>query len=240
MRDINYSNLYNWEISHWWYRVRREIVKNIFEKYFQKNDLKIFDVGCGTGALMKELKFYGEVYGLDFSDKAIEFCRQRGEKNLILGSINKIPFEDNFFDVVISLDVLEHVEDDIGAISEIKRVLKKGGISIVFVPAFMFLWSKTDELSCHLRRYTLLNLKKKISGEGLFILRSSYFNTFLFLPIFMVRLLVRLFKIKINNEIDMGSKFMNGVFYKIFHIESILLRYINFPFGVSIMVISKK
>lgn len=240
MRDIHYSNLYNGEISHWWYRVRREIVKNIFEKYFQKKNLKILDVGCGTGALMKEIGSYGNVYGLDFSEKAIEFCRERGEKNLTLGSINKIPFEDNFFDAVISLDVLEHVENDARAISEIKRVLKKEGISIVFVPAFMFLWSKTDELSCHFRRYTLSDLKKKIGGEGLSIVRMSYFNAFLFLPILVVRLLVRIFKIKIKNENEMGSKFMNNIFYIIFHIESLILRYINFPFGVSIMVISKK
>lgn len=240
MRDIHYLNLYNGEIKHWWYRVRREIVKNIFDKYICAKDLKILDVGCGTGALMKELGSYGEVYGLDFSEKAIEFCKKRGEKNLILGSINKIPFEDNFFDVVVSLDVLEHIDDDIGAIFEIRRVLKKGGISIIFVPAFMFLWGKSDELGCHIRRYLVSDLKKKISGVGLSIIRSSYFNTFLFLPILFVRSVVRLFKIKIESENNMNSKFINKVFYIIFHIESLLLKWIKFPFGVSALIISKK
>jgi SAM-dependent methyltransferase len=241
MKDAHYENLYKNEIEHWWYRVRREIIGTIFNSHLLgEKDLKILDVGCGTGALMKELGNYGEVYGLDFSEKAINFCKERGEKNLTLGSINKIPFEDNFFDVVVSLDVLEHIHDDVGAISEINRVLKKGGFSIVFTPAFMFLWGKTDQLSHHLRRYTLSGLKKKIRNEGLFIVRSSYFNTFLFLPILFVRVIVRLFKIKIKNENDLGSKFMNKIFYIIFYLESLFLKHISFPFGVSIMVVSKK
>jgi ubiquinone/menaquinone biosynthesis C-methylase UbiE len=241
MLDIHYTNLYNGEINHWWYRIRREMVNNIFKRYIQKKNLKILDVGCGTGALMKELGSYGEVYGLDFSEKAIEFCKVRGEKNLTFGSITAIPFEDNFFDVVVSLDVIEHVEDDALALSEIRRVLKKDGYSIIFVPAFMFLWGKSDELSCHFRRYTLKDLKSKVCRGGLNIVRSTYFNTFLFLPILFVRLIVRLLKIKIKNENEMGSGgLVNWLLYVIFHIESLLLRHMSFPFGVSALVVSRK
>ena len=239
MLDIHYSNLFNGEINHWWYRVRRELVRNILDRYRQKGGV-ILDVGCGTGALMNDLYPYGLVYGLDFSDQALDFCRQRGEKNLTLGSIESIPFADNFFDVVVSLDVLEHVQNDELAISEIRRVLKPGGISIIFVPAFKFLWSKTDEISCHKRRYTLPVLKAKLSGQALSILRSSYFNTFLFPPILLVRLLVRLFRIEIKDENGTGSKLINEILYMIFHLESLLLPYLRFPVGVSIMIISKK
>lgn len=240
MKDIHYLNLYRVELTHWWYRVRRKIVLDIFSKEIKERKLKILDVGCGTGALMKELRPYGEVYGLDFSERAIEFCKERGETNLTLGSLDKLPFPDNYFDIVLSLDVLEHIEDDVRAISEIKRVLRTGGFSIVFVPAFMFLWGKTDELSNHFRRYTIGELREKINSSGLFIKKSSYFNTFLFCPIFLTRYFIKIFRIKITNENDLGSGVINRIFYYIFYMESVLLRYFKFPFGVSIMVFSRK
>lgn len=242
MKNIHYENLYKNEKEHWWYRVRRKIVRDIFERYTDKSKkgLKILDAGCGTGALMNEVCLFGEVYGLDFSVNALNFCKERGEQNLTLGSIDKVPFPDNYFDVVLALDVLEHIKDDNEAILEVKRVLKKDGLAIFFVPANMFLWGITDELSNHFRRYTAPELNKKIIKTGMTIIRKSYFNTFLFLPILLTRTFVRIFGIKIKNENDINSKFMNNIFYWIFYVESLLLKYINLPFGVSIMVISKK
>src|SRR5689334_18246931 len=118
MQHSHYLNLYKGEMTHWWYRVRRLIVADIFNRFISGKNLKILDAGCGTGALMKELRVYGEVYGMDFSEQAIDFCKEREENNLTLGSIEKIPFPDNYFDVVLSLDILEHVKDDEKGISE--------------------------------------------------------------------------------------------------------------------------
>lgn len=243
MRESYYQKYYEVEVRHWWFKVRREMVHYLLKKYKAGDKkLEILDVGCGTGALIGELKDSAYVTGIDFSEKAVAFCKARGIENIVLGGGEKLPFDDNKFDVVLVLDVLEHIEGDRKAIAEIHRVLKPNGVIISFVPAFMFLWGITDEVSHHFRRYTKNELVSKLQQAHFKIFRASYFNTFLFFPILLVRKLSKLFpqKFKPEQETDIRSEFVNKIFYLIFKIESLALRIINFPFGVSLMVIARK
>ncbi len=255
MRDSYYQKYFDVEVRHWWFKVRREMIHFLLndltqpspclgegERSSRNKSLEILDVGCGTGALLGELKDKYNVSGIDFSDKAVVFCKMRGIENVTLGVGEKLPYVDNRFDVVLVLDVLEHIKDDEKAMREIHRVLKPGGTIISFVPAFMMLWGITDEASQHFRRYTKLELVRKLESAEFKVIRSSYFNTFLFLPILAVRKLSKFFpqKYKPEQETDIRSELMNKVFYLIFKFESKLLRIINFPFGVSLMVIAKK
>lgn len=241
MRDRHHETIYNTEMSHFWYKVRRKMVHDLINKYFQKRvDLKILDVGCGTGALLGELSKYGDVRGLDFSPLAISFCKERGLNNVDQGDATNIKYQDDTFDLVLALDILEHIPDDKKALFEIHRVLKPGGIAIIFVPTFMFLWGVTDELSQHQRRYTVPELKEKTTNVRFSILRASYFNTLLFIPIAILRIFVRILKIKIKSENELGSPKINQVLYYIFDFERKLLRFINFPFGVSALIVCEK
>ncbi len=246
MRESYYDSYYKAEKDHWWFKVRRELVHFLINKYSAldvvNSNLEILDVGCGTGVLTGELERYGRASGIDFSYKAVEYCKERGLKNVVQGVGEKLPYNDNQFDVVLVLDVLEHIEDDKKAIKELHRVLKPDGILISFVPAFMILWGITDEVSQHFRRYTKSELVSKLKESDFKIIRSTYFNTFLFPPILFVRLISRLIpnKYKPEDETRLGNRFINKVFYYIFKFESILLHKINFPFGVSLAVISKK
>lgn len=229
------------EISHWWYKVRRKIIHDLVKKYFpNKNNLEILDVGCGTGALMMEVNKYGNVQGIDVSSLAIDFCKSRGIKKVSLGGATNIGHPDNTFDLAFALDVLEHVEDDKGGIREMYRVLKPGGLAIIFVPAFMFMWGENDILCMHYRRYTLRELKNKLTEGGFEIVRSSYFNTFLFGPIALLRVVARLLGIKIKSDLKLGNPFLDYLFYKIFLLESFFLKYFNFPIGVSAMAVCRK
>ena len=217
------------------------MVKNIISKYFpNRSDLNIIDLGCGTGLLMKELQKYGTVQGIDISARAISFCKDRNIQNVSIGNITNLNLPTNSFDVVLALDVLEHIEDDCRAIEQIKKIVKPKGIVIIFVPTFMFLWGITDINSMHYRRYRLSDLKKKLRDKDLIIQRSSYFNTFLFLPIAVFRLIVRFLKIKITSENKIGNPFVDSILYTIFLTESKILRFVSFPFGVSGMVICSK
>lgn len=167
MKDIHYEFLYNNELDHWWYRVRRELVHSLINRYtLGSRKIKVLDIGCGTGALIGELGQYGDVHGVDSSSLAVDFCHKRGLNSVVLGKIEHIPFPDNTFDLVIALDVIEHTKDDAVAILEIKRVLKESGQLIIFVPTFMFLWGVTDISSNHYRRYRLPQLKKLLSDAG--------------------------------------------------------------------------
>lgn len=242
MDNTHYDILYNEEVTHWWYRVRREIVFSLLSSIATKKKglLRILEVGCGTGELLKEIDCLGSVRGIDISPRAIEFCKERGLTNAAVGDVAQIPFPEESFDVVIALDVLEHLENDSEGCNELIRVLAPGGVAIVAVPAFMFLWGITDVVSHHFRRYTRKQIAVCMREAGFTIERATYFNTFLFLPIAVVRLCVRILGIKVRSENTMTGKFTNAVLYRIFKLEFLLLRCIDFPFGVSILVTAKK
>jgi len=241
MKRIQYEIVYRTELDHWWYRVRRELTQKLIRIYAGKDGgLKILDIGCGTGALMAELAAFGEVEGVDVSETAIAFCRARGLEQVKVGSITALPYADETFDVILALDVLEHVRDERAGIAEIKRVLKPGGTAVIFVPAFGFLWSRTDEFGEHFRRYTLPEIRAKLGGAGLEARYSSYFNFFLFFPILFVRRLARLFRASFTSENEMGSPVTNALCYRVFSFERMLLPRVRFPFGVSVMAVCRK
>src|SRR3989344_1354262 len=240
-----YKTYFKIEKEHWLMKVRRGIIQDNLSKYIQKKpkDVKLLDFGCGSGLFVDELGKDGfDAYGLDNSEEAIKFGQSKGIKNIgVIGS-QKISFPDNTFDAVLSLDVLEHLENESWALREIERVLKSGGIAIITVPAYHFLWGVQDDVSHHFRRYTkgwlLREIKKSTSLE---IIRSSYYNTFLFPPIAAVRLLSRLFKWKgRESDYDLNSPFLNKILFFIFNTERKLLKKINYPFGVSILAVLKK
>lgn len=212
----------------------------ILRMYPDHDDLSILDIGSGTGALTKELECYGDSIGVDVSQEAIRFAKSRGVHDVRLGSASETGLQSNSCDIVLCLDVLEHLPDDSAGVSEIKRVLKPGGTAIIFVPAFMFLWGITDEQSHHFRRYRLSEIEATVRASGFTIQRKSYFNTLLFPPIALQRLLVRLLSISVTSEVSMGNAFTNELFYRIFSFERTLLRYVNFPFGVSAMLVVTK
>lgn len=241
MKSVVYKDMYEHEMTHWWYRVRRNLVKNLITTYSQnKKDNQILDIGCGTGALMKEIASGGTVTGVDFSADAVHFCKQRGLENVVQGSVTSLPFLNDTFDIVLALDILEHVEDDGQAVQEISRVLKPGGVAIIFVPAFMVLWGSTDEVSEHKRRYRKKQLLEVLKPSFFKIERISYFNFLLFTPILLLRALARLLRITFVDEYKPGTGFLNKILYTIFIFEIRVLRYVSFPFGVSIMALCRK
>lgn len=240
MKEKNYQIMYSLEKENWWYKVRRKIINDLVRSYADKKTIRILDIGCGTGLMMKELEKHGEVYGLDVSEVAVEYCKRRNLNNISLGSVENIPFDDNYFDVVIAMDILEHVENDEGAILEIQRVCKKKGVAIIFVPAFMFLWGITDTSSKHFRRYRKTELLEKIENKNFEILRTTYFNFLLFLPILLVRVIVRKLNIDVKIESEFKISKLNYFYYLVFLFESVLLKYLNYPFGVSLLTIIRK
>jgi ubiquinone/menaquinone biosynthesis C-methylase UbiE len=229
------------ENEHWWYRSRRNLIHSLLQSLRKEHgsSLTILDIGCGTGQLMKELEAYGTVTGIDISERAVAYCKERGLSPDV-GSADKLPYPDNFFDTVVIMDVLEHLENDSLGAQELLRVLKTGGTAIITVPAFMFLWSVTDELSNHYRRYTRKELVNLLQKNGLIIKRTTYFNTLLFPAIAAIRIIVRLLGIQMKSENHVGGSLINKILYGVFSSEIRLLSYLSFPAGVSILAVAKK
>jgi dTDP-4-dehydrorhamnose reductase len=240
-----YKNYFKIEKEHWLMIGRRAIVCDNLSKYLSKkaDDIRILEFGCGSGLFVDELSKKGyKSSGLDISSEAVIFGELRGINNLGVIDSHKIHFPDNSFDVVITLDVLEHLEDEAWALKEMERVLKPGGIMTIMAPAYMFLWGVQDVVSHHYRRYTRGNLVSKIKhSTTLKLIRSSYFNTFLFPPIAIFRLISKLFQIKgRESDFDINNRFLDKTFASIFNFERKLLKTISYPFGVSILLILKK
>src|ERR1044072_362687 len=187
-----YADLEEW---HWWFRGRQNILERILRREMPDRPARaILSVGCGPAEGLKWLVplsgSHGRVVGIDriaiYGDKlpqGVEF---------FTGSLEETPFPDSTFDVVLALDVLEHLEDDDAGLRAITRLLKPGGLLVITVPAFPFLWGSHDLISEHHRRYTKRSLRSLLERGHVNDARITYFNTFLFPVAAAVRISRRL------------------------------------------------
>jgi ubiquinone/menaquinone biosynthesis C-methylase UbiE len=245
MNENSYEMTYNLESRYWWFTARLDIFvsffKNLLKRELIPDNPKILNLGCGTGIQTEIFSMFGEVVSLDYSEDALKFCGIRKLDRLVRADAGKLPFSDASFDVVLCFDILEHIESDAEAVSEIYRVLKNGGAAIISVPAFRFLWSSFDEVNWHKRRYRKKEVVKLISGSGLIPFKTSYFNFFLFPLALMRRFYEKVFKRRENlYYLPKTGLFSNNIFKMIFTSEKFFLRRFNFPWGVSVIGIARK
>jgi SAM-dependent methyltransferase len=244
MQQHTYAIMNRVEDSHWWFVGRRAILESFLRQIVpnpksQDSSSRILDVGCGTGANLEMLAQFGESEGVDVSDDALEFCRRKGLK-VHKGLAEKLPFENESFDLVTALDVVEHLDDDVAGLKEMNRVLKTGGSALIFVPAFMWLWGVQDDVSNHRIRYTKKQIIERLQKAGFEIERATYANWTFFAPILAGRTLMKITGIKPESENNVNVSALNGIFGKIFGAERFWLKNFNFPFGVSIVIVAKK
>jgi SAM-dependent methyltransferase len=243
MKEHTYPIMFRVEQSHWWYTGRRKILARFVEDICRSvtdRRPRILDVGCGTGANLLMLSEYGDAEGVDISEDALAFCRERGLEKVKLGAGEKLPYDDGTFDLVTALDVVEHMDDDLAGLREMRRVLRPGGRVLLFVPTFMFLWGVQDDVSNHRRRYRLPELRGVLEQAGFEIERTTYANITFFLPILLARKLMRLTGIKAESENNINVSALNGVLGSVFGAESVVLKYMNIPFGVSGLCVARK
>jgi len=167
------------EERHWWYRGRRRIVLDAIERLRLPADTRLLDAGCGSGAMLVHLRRFGSVTGADVNPVAVKYALNRGVGPVRAASIEQLPFADHEFDLLICLDVLEHVSDDCLALAELRRVSSPGSFLITTVPAYPALWSPHDVAAGHLRRYRAGELGARAESEGWCAVRETGFNVLL-------------------------------------------------------------
>ncbi len=244
MEQHTYGIMDEAEGSHWWFVGRRAILESFLRSICsrltsQDSRLTILDVGCGTGANLEMLAQFGTAEGVDVSDDALEFCRKKG-LTVQKGLAETLPYDDNSFDITTALDVIEHLDDDIAGLKEMHRVTKPGGYSLIFVPAFMWLWGVQDDVSNHRIRYTRRQIVERLENAGYEIERATYANWTFFAPILGGRTLMKLTGIKPESENNVNISALNGIFGKLFSSERFWLNKFDFPFGVSIVIVARK
>lgn len=241
MEQESYTNMRKAEDQHWWYRGRREIFSRIISSFSLSDDAKILDAGCGTGGNLKLLAKFGVVTGVEFDESARDLANERNIAQVLAGSFPKqIPNFTEKFELITMFDVLEHLDEDFETLVELRQHLKPGGVLLISVPAFMFLWSQHDERLHHKRRYQIKQLVEMAERAGFKIVWASYFNFFLFPLAILVRFANRLGLIEDSKaEEEIPPMVLNKVLFKIFSMEKYFLGKIRLFTGLSLVAVLK-
>ncbi len=237
-----YRLFFNVEQKHWWFVARRDIVVDVIARHFRPGaDAKILDIGCGAGLMLNALGHFGETFGMDNAEAAITLSREVFPGTVRFGELpDQVPYPQGSFNLITALDVIEHIDSDVESLKAMHALLVPGGMAVITVPAFMFLWTEFDEINEHKRRYSRAELETKLRQAGFTVEKLSYFNTLLFPLALAVRALNRLFKRSGARDLELPNPSVNAALTRIFRIEKPLLRYMSFPYGVSLMAVVRR
>jgi len=226
-------------------------VVGLLDRELVKKDLRVLDVGCGAGNMILHLSRYGDVVGIDSNPIPLEIAHRRGH-DARLAQAEDMPFEDESFDLVTTLDVIEHSDDDLRILRQCHRVCAKGGLLAISVPAFQWLWSHNDVINDHKRRYSRPELRAKVTQAGFDIRRMTYNNCLIFplaAPLILARRGVQrepelaapsTEEGAYQVEMEPTSRPVNTILTGIGQLEAAVLRIVDLPFGTSIICIASK
>jgi 2-polyprenyl-3-methyl-5-hydroxy-6-metoxy-1,4-benzoquinol methylase len=220
------------EQDHWWYAGRRAVILAALRRYLPQG-ARLLDFGCGAGGLTQALAARYQVLGVDSSKAAIEVAHRRGVNAQLIESAEALP---TGFDAVSALDVLEHLDDDDGMVRHLLASIRPGGLFIVTVPAYAWLWGSMDEVAGHRRRYRLRSLCALMNRAGLHRVHASYFNSLLFPAIAAGRLLGLP---RPGHEVDTPPHAVNALLATLFSVEAPIVSRVSLPFGTSILYVGR-
>ena len=233
MDEIELSSLAENEEFHWWFAERRNLLRVWASQL--PSDTNLLDIGAGVGTQSRLLKdeFGFHVIAVEQSTYGSKKCRENGLETLQENATN-LSLDNDTIDAVIAMDVLEHVQEDDKALSEIFRVLKDDGIFFITVPAFQFMWSKHDEAVQHARRYSKREITHKLQESGFLVTNIRYWNSIVF-PIALIKRLFNLGK----SDLNAPPRIINYILTRVIRIER-KNKYCGYFPGTSIILTARK
>lgn len=226
-----YRDLYE---RHWWWRARESMLLREIEGHRPAAGWgSILDVGCGDGLFFDRLARFGEVWGVE-SDETLVPAGSRHRARIHLGSFDSGFQPGRRFDLVLMLDVLEHLADPVAALRKAAELLVPGGRVLITVPAFQVLWTGHDDLNRHFVRYRRRSLDPLIVGAGLRILSERYFFQWLFPVKLGLRALER-FGVVPNAPAKLPPPWLNRVLVGVSQVEQMTIGRLGLPFGSSLL-----
>jgi SAM-dependent methyltransferase len=239
MDRIVYDRMAAHDSTHWWYRARREILADYLTRYGKlPRDARILEIGCGTGHNLVMLAQFGEVDAIEIDPAARAIASQRLGKPVGDAPLPELPgVPRGAYDLIAVLDVVEHIEDDVGALKAMRDCLAPGGKILIAVPAHQWMWSAHDVVNHHKRRYSKATLAKAIADAGLKPAKFGYFNSLLFPLAAAARIAGRL-RGKDDSDDSPPPAPVNALFQAIFRFERHLVGRVPMPPGVSIITLA--
>ena len=247
MREEAIVEMQRIEEWHWWYEGARRAYRLLLGMVLAGRRVeRMIDVGCGTGGNLPLLERFGPTLGCDVSDLGLRLAAGKQPRlGFVRASATALPFRPGVFDAVNLLGVVEHIEQDVLALSEARRVCRPGGAVVFLTSAFMVLWSHHDDANQHKRRYTTREFGVKLAQAGLRPIKLSYYNFCLFLPALIVRRVQRWLELgrapqstRPLRGYDVAQhipKWINAMLVAVLSAEAFALRWVRFPFGVDIV-----
>jgi SAM-dependent methyltransferase len=238
------------EARHFWFRGFRAFVTPLLQQAAEHQpggvSARWLDCGCGTGANLVLLDRFARAYGFDLSELGLHIGRAAGRTRLARASVTAVPFPDGVFDVVTSFDVIYSLEerDERAALGEMYRVLKPGGFAVINVAALEALRGDHSVLSHEVRRYSRSDLGARLADAGFAIVRMTYTNVTLLVPMLMARTIQRWRGLR--NEADARREMsvppapVNALLTALLRLESVWLRWFDAPAGSSLLCLARK
>lgn len=222
--------------QHFWFRAKNNLIEVLFDKITTDEKTHVLDIGAGTGDDIITLNKFGLVHVVDINQSALDLIPNALVLDKKCCDTCNLSYENNIFDVVVAFDVLEHIENDHQAVSEIFRILKPGGFFIFTVPTYQWLFSTHDHYLSHVRRYNKANIKNLLKQFNPITLGSWLF--FLFPLAAISRLLTKNTRKKSE---PVPNKFINSLMYTILKLETKLIKKgFRFPWGLTTYGIYQK
>ena len=242
MENKIFQKMLKLESSHWWFVARRKIIQKAINNLDLPRNIRILDAGCGNGDNLSLLSTFGDLVAFEKNEYALKTAKSKK-----IGEIYKAELPDKLpntvktnFDLIVLLDVLEHIDDDSKSLATVRKLMNNKGIILITVPAFQWLWSEHDVIHHHKRRYSKSELREKLDSSGFRIKYISYFNTLLFPFALVERIGQKIFSPSNPEILELPNNKINFLLEKIFSLEAIFMNKISLPFGLSLVAIAEK
>jgi SAM-dependent methyltransferase len=230
--------------THWWYDGRRALVHRTLDRFAVPKGF-VLDVGCGTGDNLEMLTEAAgaAALGTDLSAYALRHAVRgpSGGVRTVVALAEDLPVATGVCGLVASMDVVEHLDDDLIGLLEYRRVLVSRGLLLLTVPAYQWLWGEHDERAAHRRRYRARSLVSVVEAAGFEVLHTTYYNSFLVPAAAALRRtpLRRVVK-ETDEEVGNTSPLVSKVMTKLSNAERRLALRGSVPFGLSILLVGRR
>jgi 2-polyprenyl-3-methyl-5-hydroxy-6-metoxy-1,4-benzoquinol methylase len=227
---------------HWWWRARRAFVEQQITQLSRGSKFgKILDIGCGDGLFFDFLEKFGAVHGIESDPRIVSPEKQ--DRQIEIGPFDDTYQSDDRYDLILMLDVLEHIEEDRYAASRVYDLLEPGGFFLLTVPAFQTLWSQHDVINGHFRRYTQRRLVALLEAEHFQVTSSGYLFLWALLPLAIRRWLYPAKHSPDQSTYGVqapGRNHLSQIPYYLSRFEQTLGSFIPLPAGTSCFLIGQK